>query len=127
MIIGARTSFQSIAPVCSGDQLELICNTTGRIHEWSFSSIPNTRALTSLTRGTSYLMVNSVTFNFTRISVEGISPLVSRLVISPVESALNGTSVNCTDQETSETQSTTVVISNEDLTWPSNGNVISII
>ena len=63
-------------------------------------------------------MVNSVTFNFTRISTQNMLPLVSRLLISPVRDALNGTLVNCTDVETSEYFSIAVhiLVINESIT-----------
>ena len=88
-IVGVAIDSQRAVSVCRGSQLELTCSTTGRIHEWSFSWIPNTRALTSIPRNdqASYLIdnVNSVILNFTRISAQNMLPLVSRLLISPGE------------------------------------------
>ena len=112
MISPARTAY-----VCSGDQLELTCNTTGQFLEWSFSFIPNTRTLTSLsqTDQTSHLVVNSTTFSFSRISGENSLPLISRLLVNPVRETLNGTMVRCRDVVSSETTSTVVITILDDL------------
>ena len=78
-----------------------------------------TRAVTSLDPGYQIshvqLQVNSTVFNISRVSAQNTLPLTSRLLISPVSNNLNGTEVNCTNQETSETASTVVSIINEDL------------
>ena len=116
-LVGVAINPQRTVSVCRGGQLELTCSTTGRIHEWSFSWIANTRALSSMSRSdqASYLIdnVNSVILNFTRITAQNMLPLVSRLLISPVGDALNGTLVNCTesDVETSESTSTVNIFS----------------
>ena len=39
--------------------------------------------------------INNAMITFSRLSSQDSSPLVSRLIISPVSSALNGTVVNC--------------------------------
>ena len=59
------------------------------------------------------LELNSITFIFSRISVAGSLPLISMLMINPVTDELNGTLVNCTDVLLSETNSTSVSITNE--------------
>ena len=112
MISPARTAY-----VCSGDQLELTCNTTGQFLEWSFSFIPKTRTLSSLsqTDQTSHLVVNSTTFTFSRISGENSLPLISRLLVSHIEDTLNGTLVSCTDVASSETASTVIITIVDDL------------
>jgi hypothetical protein len=46
-------------------------------------------------------------FNFSRISAHDSMPVMSRLIISPVSSSLNGTVVNCVDLEMS---STTIIV-----------------
>ena len=91
MISPARTAY-----VCSGDQLELTCNTTGQFLEWSFSFTLNTRTLTSQsqTDQMSHLVVNSTTFTFSRISGENSLPLISRLLVSPIEDTLNGSDIS---------------------------------
>ena len=100
LIVGVAINSQREVSVCRGGQLELTCSTTGRIHEWSFSWIPNTRALTNIPRSdqASYLIdnVNSVILNFARITAQNMFPLVSRLLISPVVGTLKGLLVNCT-------------------------------
>ena len=45
----------------------------------------------------SSFIVNSTSFNVLRVSGQDESPLVSRLVISPVSNGLNWTEVNCTE------------------------------
>ena len=121
----ANISPSHMASVCRGDQLELICTTTGRILEWSFSLIPTgeTTAVTysqvlstssSFSAVTSVILVNS-SFSFSRFSDQYALPLISRLLMNPVSAELNGIEVNCADRETSETASTLVQIINEDL------------
>ena len=123
----ASISPSHMASVCRGDQLELICTTTGRFLEWSFSLV-STGETTTVTRYLRVLSTSAVvswispvivansSFTFSRISVQNTLPLISRLLINPVSAELNGTVVNCTDiVETSETASTLVQIINEDL------------
>ena len=104
-----------VATVCSGHQVELTCSTSGRntsivIHEWSFSFVPNTLAIVSDGPGNqmSYLLVNSMTINFSLVSSEDSLPLISRLLISPVSDGLNGSSVSCTDLTTLESMTTSI-------------------
>lgn len=112
------------ASVCRGDQLELICNTTGAFLEWRLCLISDgettARKIIFIRIVTIFgqvppLLVNSTVFNFSRIPAENTLPLTSRLLISPVSNNLNGTEVNCTNLETSETASTVVSIINKDL------------
>ena len=122
----ASISPSHMASVCRGDQLELICTTTGRLLEWSISLIPTGETTTTFIRRllTTFEGVSSISssivanssFIFSRISAQNTLPLISRLLINPVSAKLNGTVVNCTDiVETSETASTLVQIINEDL------------
>ena len=116
-----------MASVCRGDQLELICTTNRIFLEWSFSLISEgeTSARTysrilNILSGPAIpgLLVNSITFSFSRVSAQDTLPLISRLLINPVSAELNGTLVNCTDIfETLETASTLVRIINEDLIY----------
>lgn len=111
----------AIAPVCQGDQLELTCTVTGRFLEWSFFLIPEgettarryVRSLGPNAR-VSTLEVNSITFTFS-VSSSGSteSSLTSRLHIIPTNASLNGTEVNCTNVDTSNSTSTIVTIINE--------------
>ena len=41
------------------------------------------------------LTISTSTFTFSRLSGQGSSPLISRVVVNPVSSGLNGTVVNC--------------------------------
>ena len=112
-----------MASVCGGDQLELICTTTGNFLEWSFSLIPTgettamtySRILTTLSADVSSLILANSSFTFSRISAQNSLPLISGLLINPVSAEPNGIEVNCADIETSETASTLVKIINEDL------------
>jgi hypothetical protein len=100
--------------VCSGGQLELICTIAGELLQWRFSVIRGdsevTRTITSTGSAISPLTVNSMMFNFSRISPHNSMPLMSRLVISPVSNSLNGTVMNCVDLDTGEVASTTIIV-----------------
>ena len=111
-----------VAPVCNRGLLELTCTTPGSFLEWSFFLIPEGettvrryfRSLHTESPATSELMINSITFTFSRISTEGSEPLISMLLIDPVLSDdLNGTEVNCTDVVTSNTTFTRIQVVNE--------------
>ena len=54
--------------------------------------------------------INSVSYTFIRISIGGSLPLISNLTISPVTRDLNGTEINCEDQDTGEFSSTVISI-----------------
>ena len=115
------------APVCSRNQLELSCNTTGSPLEWRFRLTPqNSTTATEYPRvitasgqpndKTTQLVLNSMTFIFSRTSAEDRTPVMSRLLISPVSSSLNGTVINCEDVGTSEVSSTTIIVISGDFT-----------
>ena len=55
-------------------------------------------------------MANSTTFTFSRLSAQDVSPLISRMIISPVSEGLNGVQVNCEDVETAESATTMIRI-----------------
>ena len=110
-----------VALVCFGGHLELMCTTslTGQFLRWSFSLIRGSDTTPTLFTRTiipsvpasdavSYLIVNSVTFNFSRISAQNDLPLMSQLLMGPVSRGLNGTEVNCEDLSTSETAVTVI-------------------
>ena len=102
-----------VAPVCSEDQLELMCTVTGALLQWRFSTILGelTRTITSTGPAMSQLTVLSTVFNFSRISADSsMMPVVSRLVISPVSNRLNGTVMNCVNAEAGEVASTTIIV-----------------
>ena len=93
----------AVAPVCQvGDQLELRCTTTtGMNHRWKFTVFPENITHTSYV--TSFgmsgtppsLTISTSMITFSRLSGPNSLPLVSRIVVSPVSSGLNGTVVNC--------------------------------
>ena len=108
------------ALVCSGDQLELTCAVTGAFLEWNIFLIPE-NSTTPVNRGGHLLnnqldqmpvqlVINSVFFNFSVVSPPNTLPLVSRLLISPASSSINGTEVICTDSTTSTSLSSMIYI-----------------
>ena len=55
------------------------------------------------------ITVNSIMFTFSRVSHPNSQPLMSRLVISEVNSSIiNGTVVNCADRDTHHSTSTII-------------------
>ena len=107
------------ASVCSGDQLELTCSIMGSVLEWQIN-VTNASSYRIYRRpiiseGQTFtqiyhLMINkNVLLTFSRISNEGVSPLVSRLLINPVSKSLNGTKVICEAEQMSSLQSTTTI------------------
>ena len=119
MCIGMVTlSPTEVAPFCQvGDPLELTCNTTGNFLRWIFTvcddqgvPLEHRRNINSQdeSQQMSEIHVNSTTFTFTRISDQGMHPLISTLAIDSVSRDLNGTEVYCVDVGTSTTASTTI-------------------
>ena len=114
----AILSPSGVAPVCSGHQLELMCTITGDPLQWRFSVIRGDettateirRSVNSIGPVMSNLTVNSTVFNFSRISAHNSMPVMSRLVISPVNNRLNGTVMNCVDVESGDVASTTIIV-----------------
>ena len=92
-----------VAPVCQdGDQLELMCTSSSAVHRWEFTVFPENISYTTTpvtSAGTSGvpqpLTVGVSMVTFSRLSGQDSLPLVSRAVVSPVSSSLNGTVVNC--------------------------------
>ena len=113
-----------MVPVCNGDQLELTCTL---IDSGSFSlllwnvtlisddaitppvSFIRTISSSSPSDQTFQIVVNSTSLIFSRISAHNSIPFVSRLLINPVSSNLNGAEVKCLEVLTSESSSTTVI------------------
>ena len=107
-----------VAPVCQeGDQLELMCNTSGLDHQWLFTVFPEnvnyTRPPVEST-GTSGipmpLMIGASIITFSRLSGQFDLPLISRVTISSVERRLNGTVVSCVELDTNLVATTTIQI-----------------
>ena len=112
------------APVCDGDQLELTCSITGSQVEWSVFGIPENqttvvrygRRLLNVQSGQIQpLIVNSVLFNFSRISPPDSQPLITTVLTRPVHNDVNGTEVVCQDRVTRNSSSTIVNVINEHL------------
>ena len=115
----------AIAPVCNGGRLEVTCTTTEIFLRWNItfrdqelvttSTGTFTRTLSSF--GTSPeaspLTINSSTFRFLRTSDEGRVPLMSTLLINPVNRMLNGTILTCMKVSTSDSSATIVQILSE--------------
>ena len=108
-----------VAPACQvGDPLELTCTTTtGIFHRWEFTVFPEnvthtTAPITSI--GTSGvpppLTISTSLFTFSRLSGQNSSPLISRMVVSPVSGGLNGTVVNCFESASSTDSVATTTI-----------------
>jgi hypothetical protein len=68
------------------------------------------RTISSTSEAMAQLVVNSMVFNFSRISAYNSMPVMSKLVISPVSNSLNGSVMNCVGRDTEEVSSTTIVI-----------------
>jgi hypothetical protein len=95
-----------IAQSCVGQELELSCNITGMLLEWSFPIVSEAQILRPYSRAiiaegpteaqTFQLMDNATTYSFTRTSAEG-SPVSSTLLISAVSNSNNGAEITCSD------------------------------
>ena len=109
--------------MCGGHQLDLFCTTTRGFQEWDFSIPENGTTITppgrlvsnQPDRILSALIINSIEFNFSRVSPANTLPLVTKLVMTPTRNVTNGTEVTCTctDVITDVTSSTTVLVVNE--------------
>ena len=96
-----------LVTVCSGGQLELTCTTAGGFLEWDIFQIPANGTSPVNFGGRlinnrpglppSYQIIDSVFFNFSRVSAPDTLPLMSRVVISPASSSLNGIEMVCID------------------------------
>ena len=111
-----------IALACDGDQLELICHTTGRALEWNINVLLKDDRFKSVLDSVSPILPShtitvintTIKFVFTRISPPNSQPLTSRLVISQADSGIiNGTVVSCVDRETRTNSSTVINVIND--------------
>ena len=112
------------AVVCEGQQLELICTTNATFLQWSWSwwieqgkgqMYSRFISSTDVSQQVNSFVMNSISFNTSRASLQGWLPLVSRLLINPMNIHLNGTiKVSCTEIGTNsfdlEMASTTINI-----------------
>ena len=102
-----------LAPVCrAGDSLELTCTTTAVIaHRWEFTAFPDDMSYrTTPITSAGYsgvpqpLTISNSMITFSRLSGHNSLPLISRVVVSPVSSGLNGTVVKCYEGGLSSTR-----------------------
>ena len=108
------------AVICEGEKLELVCTTNATYLQWSWSlQIEQGKMETSsryisstdMSQQPSPVVMNSTLFNASRVSHQRQSPLVSRLLIYPMNIGLNRTIiVNCTEVDVTpnEMASTTI-------------------
>ena len=127
--------------VCEGGELSLSCSTNVSLLSWTTSPLQNDqgqvlifkRSISSVgaSQQASDMMVNSTFFNVSRVSDQEELPLVSRLVINPVNVGLNGTRVNCTERATNNENtavaSTTVYVLGEHCKYNTNMHVYFVI
>ena len=114
-----------VAPVCqAGDQLELMCTTSGALQTWQLTVISgaamiyNNNIMRSVqsagpsgVANSQPLIINfTITFTFSRLSTRDFLSLISRLSISSVSGGLNEVQVNCVDVVTFESAMTTILI-----------------
>ena len=104
--------------MCSGGNLELMCDVTeSPVLEWRIvTSQVYRRGVTSQGRTDtqmSFLIIGNSTLTFTRISDENNMPLVSRLLIIPVNRGLNQTRVICEDSTNSVQSATTIIVTQD--------------
>ena len=102
------------AAVCNaGDELEVMCKTTGRYLVWNVTFITGNhqieRILSSTIRNPERVPVNSTVFTFSRTSELGSIGLISKLVISSVSQSLNETNITCMEVGPSATKAATTV------------------
>ena len=75
----------------------------------------------------SQFVVNSTMFNFSRTSAEGSLPVMSKVVIGPVSSSLNGTVMNCIDLDASSSTATTIIVIGDLEREPLQGMLVFIV
>ena len=114
------TPSEMVAVCQSESQLEVICSTSNVLHTWQLVVNPDSGAFTQLRQVSSIgstgvdstpLIINStIMITFVRLSSQGSSSLISRMMINPVTEGLNGSRVNCVDDTSSESATTTILI-----------------
>ena len=101
---------EEAALICEGEQFELICSTNVSILQLTSSPLQNEQGRMQTfmrfisspgeSQQASSLIMNSTSFNVSRVSSQDELPLVSRLLINPVSKGLNGTKMTCTERVT---------------------------
>ena len=102
--------------MCSGGQLTFVCTTNRTFIEWNITvldsmgiRISRTRLLSTGSQSVESQTVNMIVFDITRRSKLDSTPLISTLSVANVTTGLNGTLINCTDIESSLTETSTSV------------------
>ena len=92
--------------VCPSGKFELLCNTSGRVLEWTIDPLPDgTGAVNPTTRfivSANHSEVQSIVISDSTIllvSRTSLSPLISQLEINNTIVALNGTRIDCATQD----------------------------
>ena len=113
-----------------GDPLQLMCTASLQFIQWNIvvtneqgmeEEITVSRNSRDSSPPPRERIINSTTFTFSRISAEGILPLISTLAINSISISLNGTVVRCRDADINNsgtmTSTSTVIkiISNSEL------------
>ena len=106
--------------ICEGENRELICATNETFLQWSWSlqieqgkieTYSRFISSTDLSQQVNPVVMNSTLFNASRVSHRWRSPLVSRLVIYPMNISLNGTiKVNCTEVDATMNEMASFII-----------------
>ena len=101
--------------ICPGVQhMTLMCSTNHIYLEWNVSTIRQPSLRIHETRSIPYLdqniavspiLINSVSFTFSRVSSPGELPLMSTMIINNVTSNLEGTVISCTGLNSSSVSS----------------------
>ena len=130
MTINSSGINADVAPVCCRDELEINCTVPGRVLEWNITLMPPENiTLKSIVDSvspsfqphTQTVNNGSISFIFSRISPPGNThPLISKLLISPATSVVNGTIVVCADRETRTNSSTRVNVVHNNSTLTDN-------
>jgi hypothetical protein len=119
-LVGMLTLFpMTVAPVCRiGDPLQLTCTASVVNIQWSFTVV-NQRGMDETVMGFStagalayhsvLFRVNSTIFTLIRNSSQNDLPLIVTLSIDSVSAGLNGTEVNCIDEENSSSSGSTAI------------------
>ena len=104
-IIGL-TSTEPALVCCTGESFEVTCNTTEQNLRWQVTygepAKTETRHMgyNSLASSGTPLVIDadsSTVITFSRISYQGVLPLVSRILIHNVSERVNGTLISCTE------------------------------
>ena len=105
-----------VSPVCDGGQLQLNCTITGSMYTLQWRFIPDQNQSQLSTQ--SYFPTTNQTFQYGGSTVmfeifsHSMEMTTYLIVISPVNSNLNGIEVECTDLEDQESSTTIIRVLN---------------